>query len=181
MDNLNGKRAAFSIGNIVDQGLDHNRKPGDWYGPSTMIQICEQLNEKYKPFPDLKVISFPEGVICIETIGKKANSTDSLLLLIGLRLGIKKVNAEYLPSIKRMIKLKYCVGINGGQGSAALYFVGIKDERLIFLDPHVTQEAVRNIEDLWVEHLSYHYPRPLLLPLEKINTSFAIGYPLCNL
>eukprot|EP00826_Nyctotherus_ovalis_P060810 TRINITY_DN857_c0_g1_i4.p2 TRINITY_DN857_c0_g1~~TRINITY_DN857_c0_g1_i4.p2 ORF type:complete len:122 (-),score=24.13 TRINITY_DN857_c0_g1_i4:59-424(-) len=108
MDNLNGKEAAFSIGNIVKAGLEHNKKPGDWYGPSTLIQICEQLNENYKPFSRLNIIAFPEGAIYTESVKEKMTSTsDSLLLLIGLRLGIDKINPEYFPTISNLMKLKY--------------------------------------------------------------------------
>jgi len=178
MDNLSGKDAAFCIGNIVELGLEFDRKPGDWYGPSTMIQIFEKLNDKYKPFEKLEIISFPEGVLYQDKMELKINSgpNKSLIIFIGFRLGLEKVNPEYHPAILRLMRSKYFVGISGGQGDGALYFVGYQNfNELIFLDPHVTQKAVPKIEDLWQEHLSYHYPSPLKVKIEKINTSLAYG------
>ena len=118
MDNLTGKDAAFSISNILEEGLNYDRKPGDWYGPSTMIQILEKLNTKYKPFPDLEIISFPESIIYIETIKNRISSKYTpLIIFVGYRLGLKQINPEYFASIIRIMEFKNFMGINGAQGN----------------------------------------------------------------
>ncbi len=183
MDNLSGPEAAFSIGNILEAGLEHNRLPGEWQGPSTMVQIFERLNETYKPFPDLVVVSFPEGVVYRDRIeakaflgGDKGKVWTPTVVLVGFRLGLDKINAEYYPALLRLMRSPRFVGISGGQGNGALYFVGNQgDHHLIFLDPHVTQKAVGRVEDLWAEHMSYHYHTPLKLPIGQLNTSLAYG------
>ena len=175
MDNLHGEEAAFSIHNIVELGFKYERKPGDWYGSMTTAMICEKLNDKYNPFLGLK-FCFLVNEINVEEIEKKMKDKwDSLLLIIGYKLGIGKINPEYYTVILKLINHKNCIGIIGGQSTGALYFTGCYDNKLIFLDPHITQTAINNLDELWVEHLSYHYPTPLLLPLEEINTDFAIG------
>ena len=143
MDNIAGAKAAFCIGNIVEAGLEYDRKPGDWYGPSTMIQIFEQLNDTYRPYSkDLEIIAFPEGVIYRDRIEKKAVKGGiwvPIILLVGFRLGLEKINTEYYAPLLRLMRIPAFVGISGGQGSGALYFVGYQKSQLIFLDPHVTQ------------------------------------------
>eukprot|EP00826_Nyctotherus_ovalis_P042059 TRINITY_DN4291_c0_g2_i1.p1 TRINITY_DN4291_c0_g2~~TRINITY_DN4291_c0_g2_i1.p1 ORF type:complete len:250 (+),score=8.45 TRINITY_DN4291_c0_g2_i1:454-1203(+) len=176
MDNLAGSNAAFSIGNIIEAGLSHRRKPGDWYGPSTMIQIFEQLNNKFSPFENLKVVAFAEGVVYTEVIEKKMSSNwCSLILLIGFRLGLDHINKEYFPAILRLMQHKNFVGISGGHGSGALYIVGYKDKNFVYLDPHTAQPAVPTVENLWAQHLSYHCRLPLFLEFSGMNTSFAAG------
>ena len=83
MDNLANADAVFSIANIVETGLlKYMMTPGDWYGPSRMIQIFEHLNIKYNPFKDLNIISFPKGVIYIETIQKKLQKDSNSLIIL---------------------------------------------------------------------------------------------------
>ena len=172
MDNFTGPAAAFSIANVVETGLEYDRKPGDWYGPSTMIQIFEELNKNYQPFGGLNIVAFPEGIIYQDKMNTKWNS---MIIFVGFRLGLDKINTEYFPGILRLMRLKSFVGMSGGQGNGALYFVGYQNKDLIFLDPHVTQASVPKIEELWTEHLSYHYPSIMKLALNKLNTSLAFG------
>eukprot|EP00826_Nyctotherus_ovalis_P064929 TRINITY_DN9533_c0_g2_i1.p2 TRINITY_DN9533_c0_g2~~TRINITY_DN9533_c0_g2_i1.p2 ORF type:complete len:202 (-),score=27.21 TRINITY_DN9533_c0_g2_i1:267-872(-) len=176
MDNLIEAQAAFSIANIAETGVKYGRHPGEWYGPLIMMQIFEELNEKYKPFPGLEIVVFPEGVIYVDKLRKKFNSkTKSVIVLVGFRLGLKRINSEYYPAIIRMMEMQNFIGMSGGQDDGALYFIGYQNDRLIFLDPHVTQPAIPYLEDLWTDHLTYHYPTPLLLPVSRLNTCFAIG------
>lgn len=39
----------------------------------------------------------------------------------------------------------------GGRPGQALYFVGLQNYELIFLDPHLVQEAVTYEEDEWID------------------------------
>ena len=172
---IDNGEGAFGIRNIVETGLIYNKKPGEWYGPLLMIQIFKQLNTKYKPFPLLDIITFLEGAIYINQI---FNKTDPMIVFVGFRLGLKKINREYFEGIFRIMRIEGFIGISGGQEDGALYFVGYQNDKLIFLDPHVTQQSINSIEELWTDHLSYHYPTPLLLPIEKMNTCFAIGFYL---
>jgi len=78
---------------------------------------------------------------------------NSVLVIVGNRFGIKDVNSNYFPIIKRYMKLDSFVGLVGGKPKFAYYFVGHleapagsdfnskpgkgnESDRLIFLDPH---------------------------------------------
>jgi cysteine protease ATG4 len=75
-----------------------------------------------------------------------------VLVIVSNRFGIKDVNSNYFPVIKRYMKLDSFVGLVGGKPRFAYYFVGHTErpaglepatkgkrdesDRLIFLDPH---------------------------------------------
>jgi hypothetical protein len=59
-----------------------------------------------------------------------------LLLLVTTRLGLQGIEPEYYETIKNCFNMDQCVGILGGKPNFALYFVGVDDNQLIFLDPH---------------------------------------------
>lgn len=42
------------------------------------------------------------------------------------------------------------MGAMGGRPGQALFFVGLQNEELIFLDPHLVQEAA-NLEEEWID------------------------------
>ena len=191
MDNGSGSEAAFSIGNIVEVGIKYGIKPKDWYGPSSIIQILNELNDKHAPFTDFKTVAFPEGVIykdvvlskacdiaeenvCVDKITEK-NWKNSVAVLVGFRLGLDTINPEHHAAIFRLFDFPQFTGMVGGQGKGALYFVGYQDKELIFLDPHVTQSAVPKVVDLWTKHLTYHYSTPLKLHIDKLDTCVAYG------
>ncbi len=152
MDNSNGEEAAFSIGNMVEVGLRYGIKPKDWYGPSTVIQIMDELNHKYAPFQNLRTVAFPEGVIYEDAILAKACDSPgdwkhAVIVMSGYRLGLDTIPPESYGGIFRVLDIPQCVGMVGGQGRGALYFVGYQGRDLIFLDPHVTQVFLhRSIE-----------------------------------
>ena len=179
MDNMNGSNAAFSIGNIVEEGFKYKMVPKDWYGPSIIMSILSKLNDAYKPFKDIETIIFTEGVIyqnrILSKISPKGEWKAPLLVFIPFRLGLEAIPKENLPAIIRILDFPQCTGMIGGQGNAALYFIGHQNLDLIFLDPHVTQQAVEKPEKIWAEHLSYHYSSPFKLSVEKLDTCICYG------
>jgi len=125
MDNLKGKDATFSIQNIIELGPHFGRNAGEWFGPSTIIQIFSKLNILYGNLPDLIISDFPEGVVFLDELysqayhekemnqnyeedvkGNASNliwNNKSIILLLGFRLGIDYINIEYLEVIKRLM------------------------------------------------------------------------------
>jgi cysteine protease ATG4 len=82
---------------------------------------------------------------------------NSVLVIVSNRFGIKDVNQNYFPVIKRYMKLDSFVGLVGGKPRFAYYFVGHMEkpagvdrsklkrdesDRLIFLDPHFVSPQV---------------------------------------
>lgn len=67
---------------------------------------------------------------------KKSNKKSkwkSVILLIPLRLGGEKFNPIYTNCIKKLFKSPHCIGIIGGKPKHSLYFVGVHDDKLIYL------------------------------------------------
>jgi len=63
---------------------------------------------------------------------------NSVLVIVCLRLGMNKVQVEFLNLIRTFFMQGLNVGILGGRPNEAYYLVGIQDDYLIFLDPHNT-------------------------------------------
>jgi len=47
-----------------------------------------------------------------------------LLILIPVRLGIDKLNCDYVEALRMLLHMKECLGIVGGKPKQSLYFVG---------------------------------------------------------
>ncbi|VDN00921.1 unnamed protein product [Thelazia callipaeda] len=117
-----------------------------------------------------------------------------LLIIIPLRLGLNTINACYLSAIQVFFALPQCVGIIGGRPNHALYFVGIADDNLLYLDPHFCQNYVdlekivttTEKKDGYVvismeefDDTTYHCPFILSTKFDKMDPSLAIAF-LCR-
>jgi hypothetical protein len=225
----------FSIRNILNCGIKINKGAGEWFSDIEIIKILQELNTKYSPIQNLKIIHFTDGIVNIDFILdkcfkiKKCNCkftrisygydkakdfdyrirnkkelnqynfsknfpsniinsisdlendyivieseevnqkqiasknkdpeckcfqncifyydnyyemTYSFILFISLRLGLNKLEECYYDSIIDFFDLKNNIGMIGGKGTRALYFIGHTENKLIFLDPHYVQESV---------------------------------------
>ena len=68
-------------------------------------------------------------------------------MTILVRLGLHYPEAEYLDVLNIMMTWRWFRGILGGKPQKALYFVGIKDNSYIYLDPHYVQTAKEVINE----------------------------------
>lgn len=48
----------------------------------------------------------------------------AMFILVPLRLGLDKLNEDYLPGLHSIFKMPQCVGIIGGKRAHSVYFVG---------------------------------------------------------
>jgi hypothetical protein len=78
-------------------------------------------------------------------------------LLISVRLGLESISKEYFDSIRHIYKIPYNLGIIGGKKNSALYFIGEYQDKLIYLDPHVNQKAVKDAFILQTESEFHTY------------------------
>lgn len=85
-----------------------------------------------------------DGNVILENIVLKSECwSKSLLVIIPLRLGLNFIQPEYLECLKSVFTgFPSNVGIAGGKENMALYFVGLSNNDLIYLDPHFVQKAV---------------------------------------
>eukprot|EP01105_Mastigella_eilhardi_P018187 TRINITY_DN4207_c0_g1_i2.p2 TRINITY_DN4207_c0_g1~~TRINITY_DN4207_c0_g1_i2.p2 ORF type:complete len:231 (+),score=52.18 TRINITY_DN4207_c0_g1_i2:1151-1843(+) len=97
------------------------------------------------------------------------------LILVPLRLGVERLNEEYLPELKKLLSLPQSVGLIGGRQKESLYFVGFQDDNLIYLDPHIVHKAD------FVQHPeTYHCQFPQSVDMREIEPSLAVGFYCSN-
>ncbi|KAK6105853.1 Peptidase C54 family protein [Brugia pahangi] len=114
-----------------------------------------------------------------------------LLIIIPLRLGLNTINRCYFPAIQAFFELPQCVGIIGGRPNHALYFCGIVDNNLLYLDPHFCQNFVDldeatttkdergdyvEIKNDEFRDSTYHCPFILSTKIDKVDPSLALGF-----
>ena len=107
-----------------------------------------------------------------------------VLIFLPLRLGLDdRINPQYAPALKALLEMQQCVGIIGGKPRSAHYFIGITSaNRLLYLDPHTVQPALRSSgyqagtpsPDVSTAHLSG--PSLPSMPLLDLDPSLAVGF-----
>lgn len=175
MDNF---EAPFSIHNFVKKGLElSNKKPGEWFGPAATSRSIQSLLRDFSECGlDECLISVSSGDVYEEEVeellGKNENG--KILLLLGVKLGINGINEYYWDEIKEILGSEFSVGIAGGRPSSSLYFIGYRNNELIYLDPHNPQPSVQpGNESLFYE--SCHTVNYGKLSLSDLDPSMLIG------
>ena len=105
----------------------------------------------------------------------KKTKFKSVILLIPLRLGGEKFNSIYSTCIKKLFRSPYCIGLIGGKPKHSLYFVGVNEDKLIYLDPHYCQETIDTNKTNFPLN-SYHCSTPRKLPINRMDPSCTIGF-----
>ena len=101
---------------------------------------------------------------------------NSVLVIVCLRLGMKKVQPEFLNIIRQFFMQNLNVGILGGRPNEAYYLVGIQDDYLIFLDPHNTQESIpADINQIKQKHMTYHESTAKKIHYSKLDPSLGFA------
>ncbi|EDO15412.1 hypothetical protein Kpol_1015p1 [Vanderwaltozyma polyspora DSM 70294] len=135
----------FSLHNFVKKGCElSSKKPGEWFGPAATSRSIQSLVEQ---FPDCGIdrciVSVSSADIFKDEINDifKNKRYSNILLLMGVKLGVDKVNEYYLKDIRKILESRYSVGISGGRPSSSLYFFGYQDDTLLYFDPHKPQPS----------------------------------------
>ncbi|KAG7860205.1 hypothetical protein KL939_001691 [Ogataea angusta] len=138
--------APFSIHNFVEQGANcAGKKPGEWFGPSAAARSIQVLCEANYDKIGLKVYFTASGDIYEDELFELAQEGAELrpvLILAGIRLGVKNVNPLYWDFLRKTLSWPQSVGIAGGRPSSSHYFFGFQGDYLFYLDPHVPQKAL---------------------------------------
>ncbi|KAK2960305.1 putative peptidase C54 [Blattamonas nauphoetae] len=110
-----------------------------------------------------------------------------LLVLAPLRLGLQKINLDYLPAIQAVLSHPNSVGIVGGKPRLSFWFVGYERDNLYYLDPHTTQPAfsLRQLQEFThhknpkpLDTSSYHPRQIQKIPFSDLDPSMLLGF-LC--
>ncbi|GMF02695.1 unnamed protein product [Ambrosiozyma monospora] len=140
--------APFAIQNFVKFAHENcNKKPGEWFGPSSASQSIKGLcDANYKKVGLRCYLCSSSGDIYEDELLEEAEDESGLfhptLILAGIRLGVKNVNPVYWDFLKKLLGLEQSVGITGGRPSSSHYFYGYQGNFLFYLDPHFPQKAL---------------------------------------
>ncbi|CAI4229973.1 unnamed protein product [Auanema sp. JU1783] len=206
------KTALYSIHQIAQMGVSEGKAIGEWFGPNTAAQVLKKLAifdtwsniavhvaldniliksdvtkvATMSTYDAVKLISadgcVDESHLALSTEALTTSSWRPVLLLVPLRLGLTNMNKCYLPALQEYFKLDSCVGIIGGRPNRALYFVGIFDDKLIYLDPHYCRPSLssNNPKEVKVESneepSTYHCDMTFCMDLDQVDPSLAMAF-----
>ena len=197
--------APFSIKTLCDIGEIYERTAGEWFSDVIITGIFRRISEYYNLFTqkdlNVKIMTFQSCIemkdvlaACFEQKKYDKNNQEHIhylkkyyyfkkmgIIFINVRVGLDKIPKEYYPGIKKLFDLKECIGIIGGKTRLAYYFIGYNkdDDSLLYLDPHVTLEADKeiNMQNILSKHVSKEIH---LLKMSKMSTAFTIGFCFRN-
>jgi hypothetical protein len=100
--------------------------------------------------------------------GKYYRNKRGGFIFVSVRLGLDSIAQEYNSPILNIFKIPYNLGIIGGKHNSAHYFIGETANKLIYLDPHINQQAVKDKDSL--EHGDLDTYKPVYFYKTEINT-----------
>jgi cysteine protease ATG4 len=191
----------FSIRTLCDVGELFERTAGEWFSDVIITGVFKKISEYFELFKNSKLnVKIMNYQSCIEIqdildtcfIKKKYDKKNQKfirfhdeyyyydkmgIVFVNVRVGLDKIPKDYYKGIKELFTLKECIGIIGGKTRLAYYFIGYNDDddSLLYLDPHVTKEADKEINI--VNILDKHVNKEVhLLKMSKMSTAFTIGF-----
>ncbi|CAD8148496.1 unnamed protein product [Paramecium octaurelia] len=189
--------APFSIQKIVYHAkIEFKKKPGDWYKPNEILETLYYLFKYSQYSLNMQIyINYQCAFIlqdaiqqmfnydkgnqewlkeCITNNNQLISQHDKgIAIFIPARIGLQKVDKEYLEVLNHLMTLPYFQGIIGGVTNRAFYIVGRIHDYLIYLDPHFVQNA-QNFEDLSKSQTSYTCQNVQLIHNQSIDPSIVV-------
>merc|ERR1712071_178496 len=175
----------YSIHQLAVTGVGEGKEVGQWFGPNTVAQVLKKLSIfdewsclKIHVALDNAVVSEEIENLCQDGTSDTGNNWNSLLLIIPLRLGLSSINPIYISGLKTCLQMPQSVRMIGGKPSQALYFIGHVGEEVVFLDPHVTQNATDMEEsaDGQFDDSSYHCDASSRINFLNMDPSLALCF-----
>jgi hypothetical protein len=77
------------------------------------------------PVEDFAMVVCNDGTVFLDKILKHLDKKKGVFVSIPIRLGLDKIQPEYLECLKEVFTMEATVGVAGGQEHKALYFCGI--------------------------------------------------------
>lgn len=100
------------------------------------------------------------------------------IIFISFRLGLSSIEKEFIKDIPLLlIVFKNNIGFVSGKNNKAFYFIGIGNQKLLYLDPHLNQAAVK---DDWENLDSYTVTNVYLLKGYKMSSALTLGVVINN-
>ncbi|XP_032795587.1 cysteine protease ATG4B isoform X2 [Daphnia magna] len=177
------KTAVYSIHQLAQMGVSEGKEIGQWFGPNTVAQVLKKLSA-YDEWSSLKIHVAMDNAVVIEEIEELCHTKNPdaettmwnpLLLVVPLRLGLLSINPIYIDSLKACLQMPQSIGMIGGKPSQALYFIGYVGDDVVFLDPHLTQNAIE-FDDEEFEDSSYHPTTSARISFHSMDPSLAVCF-----
>ena len=191
----------FSIHKICIIGEIFGRTCGEWFSDYELPKIYEIINSTFNILPNLSILHFTSEIKmnlimenCFEKI-ESAKDTDDIFLdkknkkykfkkmgaiFVSIRLGVESIPSEYFLSINQLFSSKQFLGFIGGKTNSAFYFFGLADDKnLLYLDPHINQESIFDLED---KNISTYLDKTIYsLKIKNLQCAFTIGFLFRNI
>lgn len=69
-----------------------------------------------------------------------------------------QMNPCYIPQLQEVLTWPQSAGIVGGRPSSSLYFIGVQDQNVLYLDPHEVQQVHIRRACLWCDGSAIRVP-----------------------
>jgi cysteine protease ATG4 len=200
---LPGPRYPYSIHNIAHVGTLFRKAVGEWFGPSVIGCVLRVLVRKYSTAGFTFYLA-PERMLYRENVMLLCRSTPAhevssprlpansppfqaldggwrpVLIMACVRLGMDVVlHPQYVERVAELFRIPQCAGIVGGKPNASLFMVGMQDEHVLYLDPHVVQAAQPELGEAWSDVASVHTTQPLKMPCREVDPCMGVCF-LCS-
>ena len=144
----------------------------DWVKPSIVAQVIRRL---LAPFHLNTIVA--EGSQISRDAVRSIEGSSPILVLVPLMLGMSTIDSSYEDFIYTCLSIPRTLGIIGGKGGKAYYFVGYSPGHLYYFDPHVTYDAVSSessVNEFFKEKIKK-------MNIKDINSSLLFGFVARNL
>lgn len=189
MDKEDMQCAPLSIHTIMKHGEMFGAVPGRWMGPYVASQSISRSINACPHVPLRAHVVESQGgapVIYTETLRKELMNVSGdpdtpLLLFIPLVLGsTNTIHDVYSPQVLSVLEIPQSVGIIGGSSSSSYFFIGHQGDHVVYLDPHIVQSAVTDVDNDEARH-TYVCDVVQTLHVSSMDSSAAFGFLLLDL
>ena len=190
----------FSIHKICRIGEIYGRTCGEWFSDFELPKIYEIINTTFNIIPNLSILHFSSDLdinIIIEKCLRKIENLEDIsnlpksdyftnennenfifnsmgAIFVSVRLGVTSIQPVYFPSLKKIFDCKQFLGLIGGKVYSGSYFFGYYKEDLLYLDPHLKQDSIVDLDDKNLE--TYTEKTVYQLPFKSLQCAFTLGF-----
>lgn len=136
----------FGIVNFLKTGFENfGKKFQKQWNQIEFFETASKILKKNKKIifeknlKNFKIIN-SQGIINPKKIKNSLKKNKSILLIIHLQLGHKKINNYQKPHLEKLIKNKFFSGAVAGHKNSSYYIFGFFNKKFIYLDPHRIRE-----------------------------------------